>query len=784
MRFDWSSLSRRLPPGWWLSLPLVLILTSIIANSTVAASWVPSSQALIQIALVGVLVMGLLAVAKFIPWPVALGIGAVLAPFAAFLFALPTLHAAHPGDPYGLAAVPVWISRMRASSSANDLPFFLYVLCLLFWAVGGWLSWCVLRWRQPLLGLVPGAAAFATTVLNYPADQNSFVLGFLVFTLGLLLWNNFQRSIDTARRFRLRISSDARWDFGETGGALMAAVIALGIFLPPLSSDDRTLNFDSATLHSWAEFQQTLNHQVPIGRGGNGVPTSIGFNNDVPLGGPIHKTGGVVFTYTIDGTYTGPRYFRGTNVIRTDSGQWREAREYSVKQPLARDETLTYPEIYKSTDGAQLKLSMVKPPRTASDAIFYPGQLYKVDRDTVALTEFSPGFSAPPGLTTVDRVSSIRPPNGSGTYKLQVEYSIATDQELRAAGTNYPGWTYSYRFLPGLPTTVDLPNGTQRSFTVPGRYRPAATEQQIQQLALQITAGATNPYDKAAAIESYLRTNYTYTLTPNDPPTGSDPMDYFLFKTKQGYCEYFASAMGDLLRSLGIPTRLVNGYGPGTWDEHGGKYVVKESDAHTWVEVYFPAYGWIPFEPTADGSYFPIPRSSNETGICPPESVDCVPADPGVADPGGVTKPGRDEGLDAGPGGSSGGLTWTAPVIWGPALAGLLVLLLALYVFIRQFLRPRTVGTVWRRAATLSRLAGARLAGGETPLEFGERMGAQFPEATSPAEALARGYAIAAYAPKAVAERSRESVMAAWEELRPLLLRRVYQRLRPSTYRA
>jgi hypothetical protein len=123
-------------------------------------------------------------------------------------------------------------------------------------------------------------------------------------------------------------------------------------------------------------------------------------------------------------------------------------------------------------------------------------------------------------------------------------------------------------------------------------------------------------------------------------------------------------------------------------------------------------------------------------------------------------------------------------VIWVPTLLTLLILGLALYIFIRRFLRPRTVGTVWRRAAILSRLAGAKVAGGETPLEFGERIGAQFPEATSPAEALASAYAIAAYAPKAVAERSRGSAMAAWEELRPLLLRRVYQRLRPASSRA
>ena len=90
-----------------------------------------------------------------------------------------------------------------------------------------------------------------------------------------------------------------------------------------------------------------------------------------------------------------------------------------------------------------------------------------------------------------------------------------------------------------------------------------------------------------------------------NPPSGVDRLSYFLFVSQKGYCEFFASAMGDMLRSLGIPTRLVNGFGPGSYESSAGAYVVRGEDAHTWVEVYFPRYGWIPFEPTRD-EYAPI----------------------------------------------------------------------------------------------------------------------------------------------------------------------------------
>ena len=81
------------------------------------------------------------------------------------------------------------------------------------------------------------------------------------------------------------------------------------------------------------------------------------------------------------------------------------------------------------------------------------------------------------------------------------------------------------------------------------------------------------------------------------------PVVYFLTVSHRGYCQYFASAMGSMLRSLGIPTRLVSGYGPGTTRAQSGRagqreQTVSTSDAHSWVEAYFPGYGWIPFEPT------------------------------------------------------------------------------------------------------------------------------------------------------------------------------------------
>ena len=113
-------------------------------------------------------------------------------------------------------------------------------------------------------------------------------------------------------------------------------------------------------------------------------------------------------------------------------------------------------------------------------------------------------------------------------------------------------------------------------------------------MAKQITASVDNNYDKAAAIERYLRTNFGYTLQlPRTVP--HDPVANFLFDRKQGHCEYFASSMAIMLRTLGIPSRVVNGFRTGEFNDLTSQYLVRASNAHSWVEAYFPGYGWISF---------------------------------------------------------------------------------------------------------------------------------------------------------------------------------------------
>jgi hypothetical protein len=122
------------------------------------------------------------------------------------------------------------------------------------------------------------------------------------------------------------------------------------------------------------------------------------------------------------------------------------------------------------------------------------------------------------------------------------------------------------------------------------------------------------PYDKAAAIERYLR-EIPYNERIDEPASGQDGVDYFLFDVRQGYCDYYASSMVVMLRSLGVPARYVRGYGQG--ERQVGVYEVREWDSHAWPEVFFPGYGWVEFEPTGGEPALvrPVSRSDGAGGL-------------------------------------------------------------------------------------------------------------------------------------------------------------------------
>lgn len=128
---------------------------------------------------------------------------------------------------------------------------------------------------------------------------------------------------------------------------------------------------------------------------------------------------------------------------------------------------------------------------------------------------------------------------------------------------------------------------------------PPSITERTRALAAELAAGADNTYDVIRAIQAWLAANVGYDLDAPVPPAGADAVDHFLFESRLGFCEQIATATAMLLRSLGIPARVATGYVPSERDEVAGVWVSRASDAHAWVEVRFPTFGWVAFDPTA-----------------------------------------------------------------------------------------------------------------------------------------------------------------------------------------
>jgi transglutaminase-like putative cysteine protease len=180
----------------------------------------------------------------------------------------------------------------------------------------------------------------------------------------------------------------------------------------------------------------------------------------------------------------------------------------------------------------------------------------------------------------------------------------------RAPGPLMAGQTYSVvSYLPDLsPTAL---RGAEGPDPAGGEYLDSgALSSRARALALEVGKGE-DRYSRVMSLTTYLQNRYAYTLQLGHVPPGEDPVDWFLFDARAGYCEQFATAETLMLRALGIPARLATGYATGDYDAVLNQAVVHESDAHAWVEAWFPGHGWVPIDPSPGYSALAATRFPN-----------------------------------------------------------------------------------------------------------------------------------------------------------------------------
>ncbi|HUA15421.1 MAG TPA: DUF3488 and transglutaminase-like domain-containing protein [Verrucomicrobiae bacterium] len=321
-----------------------------------------------------------------------------------------------------------------------------------------------------------------------------------------------------------------------------------------------------------------------------GTDFSSGFSDHVVLGqiGRIQQSNAVVMHVQIDGDSGGgyDLHWRGVALSDFDGHVWSKPRDQFPLQRWA-DNSFSIPRF----DNASLK-SYFAPISPHQQLIHYRVLMEPIGTNVFFLAPWARAITGPYRILAADSSGAVYDfdvQHAIGRYEAVSDISTPTAAELRTAGRDYP---------PEI-VAVDL--------------RLPEVDPRVRRLAHQIAGSAGNDFDRASAVEGYLRTHYGYTLElPRTPPR--DPIANFLFERKEGHCEYFASAMAVMLRTLGIPSRVVNGFRSDEFNDLTGNYVIRAKDAHAWVEAYFPGYGWHTFDPTPGGAVG-VPEGWSRVGL-------------------------------------------------------------------------------------------------------------------------------------------------------------------------
>jgi protein-glutamine gamma-glutamyltransferase len=317
-----------------------------------------------------------------------------------------------------------------------------------------------------------------------------------------------------------------------------------------------------------------------LGRASFNSSLMSGFTESVELGqiGEIKKNSAVVMRVQTGKPIGYDRLrWRGIALTKFDGKRWTTSEHGTQKLQPGEDgwiHTADSPQKSETPKPGMIYTVYLEP--LATDAIFIPGKVISIKGN----------FAGEGG----NSFSAIR-----RTYILRDSTDTLLNPFHNYTAIRYAGFSQ----LPPMDATKLRTASTEYSREITSTYLqlPEPLDRRIPELARQATKYAKTPFDKALAIESFLRNRYAYTLNLTGKP-GDDPLAHFLFETRGGHCEYFASSMVIMLRTLGIPSREVNGFLPGEYNDLGGDYIVRASDAHSWVEVYFPGTDWQVFDPT------------------------------------------------------------------------------------------------------------------------------------------------------------------------------------------
>jgi transglutaminase-like putative cysteine protease len=802
------------PSEGWVTFVLLLLSVMLAVWSVGSVHWAPT-PGLYLLALCGVVLGLLLAKIRFNGWLLAIG-GILLGIYLCFYQLTSLVEGATSLDRHAEVGnrLFIWSQAFLNGNAASDrLPLSFFLLCT-SWLAGFICSWSFFRRHNIWGAVLTSGIVIVVNISNLLPGAQRLPLYLYLFVVCLLVARLFvlEREHDWDDRSVQRFPDDSRLLPNAFRFAL--AVVIVAALLPTTSAKV------APVAAAWDRISSPVKVIVEeFARSIGGLPpkdTNSGhsFGPTQPFGGsttmgeepaliieapfPIYLRAKSYDVYTHKGWETGDTKMVSPELApgQEPEEEFQKLREievsvkvlfslaagepvylggYPVDMSIEYQLEVPQPASYRiSLVGSEAELTVETEglPPNLQEAVWGLWEMKSASHGT--LTESDIRLALPEDLWvvswdsrlegienfTVERRVSIRadtlsvrttvPISAGNSYRATISMSTATESDLLAAGTEYPGWI--------LDRYLQLPD------TMPSR---------VIDLAQGLTKDIKTPYEKAMAICNYLRA-LNYTLDIEAPPDGTDGVDYFLFELHKGYCQYFASAMTVLLRASGVPSRMVAGYGPGELTEQYGPgdmmgpragagqdwqdtYIVRNS--HAWVEVFFPGYGWIPFEPTAVRP--PITRG--EVGF-PPQDTD------GIDDP--VVEPDDVET----------GNPWNVRLLGIPlglALVGA-IMWLGWRRLLGQVSEPRVA---YARVGYLAALSGMGPRENLTPQEYGRRLAAVVPEMSAALDQIVGAYVRVSYSQHNLNSEDRSSIAESWPQVRNHLLRRALHNALPFRFR-
>lgn len=638
-----------------------------------------------------------------------------------------------------------WFHIVRVGDISNDnLPFVALVHAIAF-AVAYVGTWAIYRWHNAWIGVLPVGALLLVNISVMEGQPSTWFVFFLFGALVLVARMNLQKLQTRWRREGVEYP-----EFMSLSVAQLTVVLAAGLmivaWMVPLGTQARaveqTVNFATQPFGNYTDHFVRIFHNLNI-RGGGEFYT---YGDTLPVSGNINL--GSKDLYEVDGGMIDDlermELLRAASYDEYTGVGWRATDREEVRSDGGQVHG-SDPEDYHARDVSTLHVTVLD----SDSVVLFHGTPVGTNLETIVETAaHSPGD-----------VEMVRPRRGLGSgdgYNAVGAVSRASSDQLREAESDYPDWI-AERYL-------QLPNELPES---------------VISTAVNARGNADNPYDIAVAIEEYFRAMPFDLEAPAAPP-GEDTVEYLITELGGGHFLYHATGMAVMLRTQGVPARLTIGYALDPELVEGeAPHTVSREDSYAWVEVYFPQYGWVNFNPTGDRPGIgETDLSGLEDDSFPVGDIDPAALE-GLFGPEGPVEnlpPELEEPLQEDPVKGPSGFPWWIAWTFGGVVFALGAVASAGYISWNWSVRglpPRV--QAWAKTQRLSKWAGLAWHDDETPTEWSRRMGRSL-EHEDAARVLARAYEEARYGRPEQQRVDDSEALGAYRELRGALVRTIFAR--------